>query len=139
MIAFFATKLGRTILLASTIAAACGVTYWLVSDRAYDRGVADCQAAQRAAQDAANREQAAREDRQRQGASTIAKDSTTKAETATRTVDASTAKTEEVIRYVYRDRPAPPAGACVPGALDERVQDRINRAVDSANATGGSL
>lgn len=131
------TRLGQSLLLAGGIMAAVGVTYWLVSHRAYDRGYAACQAEHAAATDRANRAQATAEAAQRHGATEIAKTADASAQAATRAADEATHATREVITDVYREPPKTNPvvfGACVQlHPVDERVQRRIDEAVDSAN------
>jgi hypothetical protein len=134
---FLNTRLGQSLLLAAGISVAVGLTYWLVSSRAYDRGYAACQAQHAAAVDKANREQAKAEDAQRQGATEIAKTADASAQAATRAADEATHVTREVIDDVYREPPKTNPvvfGACVQlHPVDDRVQRRIDEAVDSAN------
>lgn len=135
---FLTSKLGRSLLIGAGIALVVWLTKWYVEDKAYDRGYAACQAEHNKATDEANRDQAKREGEQREGATAIAKESTEAATRATQATDAATAKTNEVIRYVYRE-PITPAVGCVPHPLDDRVQDRLREAVDRANRAGSSL
>lgn len=131
---FLNTRLGQSLLLTGGIAAAVGLTYWLVSSRAYDRGYAACQAEKAEAIGKANLEQAGQEQTQREGATDIAKASDTAAADATRVADALTNHTNEVIHETFREPPhaQPAAGSCV-RPVERRVQDRLDAAVDSAN------
>ncbi len=133
--AFFATKLGRSLILAGAILATASLTYWLVRRDAYAEGVADCQAKQAAAIAQANVNVVEKEREQSAAASHIARESDDAAARATGSTDEATIETKEVIRNVYVEVPV--ATACVPRALDERVQDRFDAAVDRANRTGG--
>jgi D-lyxose ketol-isomerase len=135
MMTFLTSKLGLSILFGLGISIAVGLTYWSVRNDAYKDGYAACQAENAAAVAKADREQAKREDAQRKDASTIAKESTAAASVATRDVDEATATTREITHVVYRDPPTTQpvvSGSCV-HPLDERVQQRIGEAVESAN------
>lgn len=132
---FITSKWGRLLLGAGILTVAIGLTYWLVDHRAYDRGIADCQAEHAEAVAKANAEQAKREGEQRAAATKIGKDSDVAAARITSTVDATTATTKEVIHDVYHEVLVPVAGSCTPRPLDPRVQDRIDSAVDSANGS----
>lgn len=128
------SRAGLIVLLVGAIAVSAGLTYWWISDRAYDRGVADCQAAQAEAIGEANTAVVEKEREQAAAASGISRDADEAAARATGSTDEATLATKEVIRHVYHEVPV--TTACVPRPLDERVQDRFDAAVDQANRAG---
>lgn len=129
------SRLGQTIILAAAISATAFLVHWYVDSKAYARGITDCTAQHAAATAQANLEQAAREKKQREGASEIAKDTDTAVVETVTELETASNETKEIIRYVYRDPPTPTAVACVPSSLDPRVQERIDRAVDASNGS----
>lgn len=129
---FLMSKAGRMLLVSVGISLVLGLAYWFITNRAYNQGIAFCQAQQAAEVDKANKAQAKKEQEQRAAASSIAKEGSTAAARTTSKIDASTATTKEVIRNVYHEVPVLVAGQCS-HALDPRVQARIDEAVDSAN------
>lgn len=127
----FNTKLGQA-LVALIIIAAC---WWGFSSHYTKVGYEQCQTEQRDAVAKANVDQAAKNEDRNDTASEIAKEASEAATAVTTEADTSSAKTTEVIRYVYRDRPtsAPVViGSCA-HPLDDRLQKRLDEAVNRAN------
>ncbi len=132
---FITSKWGLTILACIVAIAASFLTYNIVVDRAYDRGVAKCQADHIAAEALANQRQDVENAARNTAASKIANTADAAGEAATAATDVSTNSTKEVIHYVYRDLPhtKPVAiGSCV-HPVDDRVQQRFNEAIRAAN------
>lgn len=127
----FNTKLGQA-LVALIIIALC---WWGFSSHYDNIGYQRCQTEQAAAVAKANVDQAKKNDERNTAASEIAKDATEAATEVTTQADTTSAKTIEVIRYVYRDRPtsAPVAFGSCAHPLDDRVQRRLDEAVNRAN------
>lgn len=126
------SRTGQMILIALVVAFVLRLYVKQIKHDAYNQGMAVCQAAYEKAQLKADQEQAAREATQRARASEITKTTTQQASTAIAKTDAATATTREVIRNVYRDRPVPVPGQCN-HPLDDRLQQRFNQAVETAN------
>lgn len=128
---FLGTKIGRTLAALILMAIAGGLTFWFVSDTYFDKGAASVQAKwDKAKVDAAT---AAREDKAKKdaAASDIAADTAERNQRDTAAAIDAGSKTNEVIRYVYRDPPATapvnPLGCAHP--LDPRVQRDIEQRV----------
>lgn len=133
---FITSKWGITILLAVALAAGSLITYKLVVDRAFDRGVAKCRGELLAATALENQRQARLNVQRNTAASEIANAADAAGADVVRETDAATNDAKETIHVVYRDRPAtkPVApGSCV-HPVDKRVQDKLSEAFNSANS-----
>lgn len=130
----FGTRIGRIVLVVAVALLAAVLTFHMVDSRAYKRGQLDCTTKHLAAEAEANQRQARENERRNKVASTIAKDADARGTEAVKATDIVSNETKEVIRYVYRDPPRtkPVAGTCV-HPVDERVQSRIDKAVNAAN------
>jgi hypothetical protein len=132
---FVESKYGIAILLVLALTGGMLFGHHVYAKHYFEKGVAEERGRQLAAQAHANVLQAAENARRDREAAEISRLADERASKATNETDTTTNKTKEVIRYVYRDRPqnkpvAP--GACV-HPVDQRVQERLRAAVDSAN------
>lgn len=134
---FIDSRLGQIILLSLALLAAVLLTYWTIDSRAYRRGELACESAHMATTAIANQKQARENDRKNRLASTIATQFTEAGEAAAQKTDVTTNETKGVIRNVYRkppqNKPLVPGSCARP--LDERVQERIDQAIDRANSS----
>lgn len=132
---FITSKIGIALLLAAAMLTAAGVTHHVISKNAYNRGVSDTVAKYLAERAIANQRQAIENERKNKLASAIANKADADGQKATTDTDIKTNQTKEVIRYVYHDAPRtqPVAAGSPVHPLDQRVQARIDQAVDQAN------
>lgn len=131
---FINTRLGQACLLAIALTIAITLTAHIIDARAYDRGVADCNAKHLKEQNDANLAQnAANLKRTGEGTKIGQKASAAAAEVST-DVAKNTNETKEVIRNVYIKVPGPPVAAVCNRPVDERVQQRFDAAVDRINS-----
>lgn len=137
----FTTKLGRIILLVGLSLVVVGLSWWAFSSH-YDRvGYDRCQSEHAKALAEANARQAEENTRKNEVSSAIAAESASSSEELRAAADISTAETKEVIRYVYRDRPAtaPVRPLSCAHPVDPRVQRELDEALRRANEAGGPL
>jgi hypothetical protein len=131
------TRLGQALILLAVL----GLAWWGFSRHYYNAGYEARTAVYAAEQAKANVDLIARERARDATSSEISKHTDKTAAAAVADTQAATAATKEVIHVVYRDRPTTQPvspGSCV-HPVDSRVQDRIDRAVREANASGGPL
>ena len=114
---------------------AAGLLWGAFASHYREQGRLECEAAQRAAVDKANREQQKANEEQQEQSDELADAATEAAEDAVAEIDNESVTTKKEITDVYRDPPATAPvvlGSCV-HPVDDRVQDRIERAVEAAN------
>lgn len=127
----FGTKLGRAVLLLSTIAITVVITYNIVEQRGYDRCKAEWDRSIADANVKVIDEQNERDAK----SSDISQDARASNQTNVQAIDKQAEKSEEVVNDVYDQPPRtkPLAyGSCV-HPVDDRVQQEIERGYRQAN------
>lgn len=131
----FGTAMGRGVLLGGSISIGIAAGWYLFSSHYEDKGYQKCQAEQLEAINKGNVKQAQENAEKDKLGSEIAQAATEGAEAVVKEADDNAVSTKEEIKDVYKKPPAtaPVAlGSCV-HPVDQRVQDRIDRAVRQAN------
>lgn len=137
----FGTAMGRGVLMGGSAAIGVALGVYAFSSHFEDKGYERCKGEQAAALNDANEKQAEENAAKDKLGTEIAQQAATEAEAVVKSADTNAITTKEQIKDVYKKPPttAPVAlGSCV-HPLDDRVQDRIDRAVRQANAAGGTL
>jgi hypothetical protein len=127
----FGTKLGQ-LLVAALIVLLC---WWAFSSHYDGVGYQRCRDEHAKAVAAANVKQAEENEARNATASEVAKDATAATVDVINQADDASAKTKKEIEYVYLDRPAtaPVVFDSCAHPLDERVQRKLDEAVNRAN------
>lgn len=132
----FGSRTGREILVALAVAILGWLLWGTITRHYVDQGYAKCQAEHTEAKDKANTAQTKEnEDRAKKGA-VVAADSSKAADAALRQTDEDVQKDKKEIHDAYQKPPrtVPVAPDSCVHPIDGVVQDRINTAVDKANA-----
>lgn len=134
----FGTPMGRGFTLATALAIGVFVSWYAFSSHYEAAGYAKCQAEHTDVLNKANVDQANKNAKNDKTSSQIAKDAGTAAADVIWGADNHAQEAKKEIHDVYEKPPvtAPVSlGSCV-HPVDERVQERIDKALDRANAAG---